>query len=372
MHIDKDYIIRVRRELLQVPEIGYELEKTLAIIRKELDTIGLPYTEAYGTSSIIATLNEGVGSKTIAIRADTDALPVQEETGLPFASTHPGKMHACGHDCHTAILLGTAKALKAMEKEIRCCVKFVFQACEEGPSGAKRICDDGFMEQVDMIIGLHIDPSKPAGMVLTNKTCCNAASRGFRIYLNGKSCHVARPQQGIDAIAMAARVYTDIQIMRARELDPFEPVIIGIGEIKGGFANNVVCDNVMLNGTIRTHKNEMDEYIYRRIIEISQNVARDTYKFNPALRNDHAVADGIIAAATKALGAEMVAEKPLSMGAEDFSYYALHKPAAMFNLGVMPADGTVVPLHNGKMIPNEDALENGAKVFIQFVLDNME
>ena len=152
------------------------------------------------------------------------------------------------------------------------------------------------------------------------------------------------------------------------------------GEIKGGFANNVVCDNVMLNGTIRTHKNEMDEYIYRRIIEISQNVARDmggtaeveTYKFNPALRNDHAVADGIIAAATKALGAEMVAEKPLSMGAEDFSYYALHKPAAMFNLGVMPADGTVVPLHNGKMIPNEDALENGAKVFIQFVLDNME
>lgn len=380
MQIDKDYIIKIRRELHQVPEVGYDLNKTLAIIRRELETIGLPYTEAYGTSSIIATLNEGVGNKTIAIRADTDALPVQEETGLPFASTHPGKMHACGHDCHTAILLGTARKLKELEKDIRCCVKFVFQACEEGPSGAKRICDDGFMEQVDMIIGLHIDPSKPAGMVLTNKTCSNACSRGFRIHLNGKSCHVARPQQGIDAIAMAARVYTDIQIMRARELDPFEPVVIGIGEIHGGHANNVVCDSVILNGTIRTHKNEMDELVYRRIIEIAQATARDmggtaeveTYKFNPALRNDHALADGIVAAATKILGPELVMEKPLTMGAEDFSYYTLHKPGAMFSLGVMPAEGPVAPLHNGKMLVNEDGLESGAKVFVQFVLDNME
>lgn len=380
MQVDKQYIIKVRRELHRVPEVGYDLDKTLAIIRRELEAIGLPYTEAYGQSSIIATLNEGVGNKTIAIRADTDALPVQEETGLEFASTHEGKMHACGHDCHTAILLGTAKKLKEMEKDIKCCVKFVFQACEEGPSGAKRICDDGFMEQVDMIIGLHIDPTKPAGMVLTNKTCCNACSRGFRIHLNGKSCHVARPHQGVDAIAMAARVYSDIQIMRARELDPFEPVVIGIGEVKGGHANNVVCDYVMLNGTVRTHRNEVDEYIYRRITEIAQNTARDmggtaeveTYKFNPALRNDHALADAIIAAGKEVLGEEFVQEKPLSMGAEDFSHYTLHKPGAMFNLGVKPVDAPVAPLHNGKMIVNEDGLESGAKLFVQFVLNNME
>ena len=380
MYIDKDYIIRVRRELHKVPEIGYDLPKTLAIIRKELEDIGLSYTEEFGTSSIIATLNEGVGNKTIAIRADTDALPVTEETGLEFASTHPGQMHACGHDCHTAMLLGTAKALKAMEKDIKCCVKFVFQASEEGPSGAKRICEDGFMDQVDMIIGCHIAPDQPAGTILTNKTCCNAGSHGFRIHLQGKSCHVARPQQGVDAIAMAARVYSDIQIMRARELDPFEPVVIGIGEIHGGNANNVVCDHVMMHGTIRTHRDEMDKLIYRRIEEISESVAKDmggsayveTSKYNPALRNDHYLADAIVEAGIKVAGAENVKEKPLSMGAEDFSHYTYYKPGAMFNLGVMPADGKYVPLHNGKMMVNEDALDVTPKLFVQFVLDQME
>lgn len=380
MKADINYIIQMRRELHKIPEIGYDLPKTLALIRRELDAMGLPYTEEYGKSSIIATLNEGVGSKTIAIRADTDALPVQEETDLPFASTHPGKMHACGHDCHTAMLLGTAKKLKEMEKDIKCCVKFVFQASEEGPSGAKRICEDGFMDQVDMIIGCHVAPDKPAGQILTNKTCCNAGSHGFRIYLNGKSCHVARPQQGVDAIAMAARVYTDIQIMRARELDPFEPVVIGIGEIHGGNANNVVCDQVMMHGTIRTHRDEMDKLIYRRIEEIAANTAKDlggtarveTSKYNPALRNDHHLADAIWEAGEKVVGTENVKEKPLSMGAEDFSHYTYYKPGAMFNLGVMPADGKHFPLHNGKMIVNEDVLDVAPNVFIQFVLDQME
>ena len=378
--IDKDYIINIRRQLHQIPEIGYDLPKTLALIRRELDAIGLPYTEEYGTSSIIATLNEGVGNKTIALRADTDALPVQEETGLEFASTHPGQMHACGHDCHTAMLLGAAKALKAMEKDIKCCVKFVFQASEEGPSGAKRICADGFMEQVDMIIGCHIVPDKPAGMILTNKTCCNAGSHGFRIHLQGKSCHVARPHQGVDAIAMAARVFSDIQIMRAREIDPFEPVVVGIGEIHGGNANNVVCDHVMMHGTIRTLSDEMDQKIFRRIEEICESVSKDmggsyyieTSKYNPALRNDHTLADWIVEAATKTIGAENVMEKPLSMGAEDFSHYTYHKPGAMFNLGVMPADGNAIPLHNGKMMVNEDALDVTPKVFVQFILDHME
>ena len=128
MHIDKDYIIRVRRELHKVPEIGFDLPKSLAILRRELDAIGIPYTEDIGKSCIIATLNEGVGNKTIAIRADYDALPIQEETGLCYASAHPGQMHACGHDAHAAMLLGTVKALKAMEKDIKCCVKFIFQS----------------------------------------------------------------------------------------------------------------------------------------------------------------------------------------------------------------------------------------------------
>lgn len=379
MNADKQYIIRIRRELHQIPEIGFDLPKTLSVVRRELDAIGLPYTEAFGTSSIVATLNAGVGSKTIAIRADMDALPIQEETGLPFASTHPGKMHACGHDCHTAMLLGTVKKLKEMEKDINCCVKFIFQAAEEGPGGAKGICDDGLMDQVDMVIGCHIYPDKPAGKISLNKTCQSAGSHGFRIYLNGKSCHVAKPHQGVDAIAMAVRVYSDIQIMRARELNPFDPVIIGIGEIHGGHANNVICDQVMMHGTIRTHRNDLDTHIYNRIEQIAQSVAADmggsatveTAKFYPVLINDPNISDAVIQAAESVVGKDNVYEMPPTMGAEDFAYYTLYKPSAMFALGAMPADGSYTPLHNGKMRINEDVLDIAPNVFIRFILDQM-
>lgn len=379
MKADKQYIIKMRRQLHQIPEIGFDLPKTLAVVRRELDTIGLPYTESFGKSCIIATLNEGVGNKTIAIRADMDALPVQEETGLPFASQHPGKMHACGHDCHTAMLLGTAKKLKEMEKDIKCCVKFIFQSAEEGPGGAKTICDDGFMDQVDMVIGCHIYPDQTAGTICLNKICQGAASHGFRIYLNGKSSHVAKPHQGVDAIAMAMRVYSDIQIMRARELNPFDPVVIGIGEIHGGHTNNVICDQVMMHGTIRTHSNALDEHIYMRIEQIAESVAKDmggsaiveTTKFYPVLINDPDISDAIIHAAEAIVSKDMVREKPLTMGADDFAYYTLYKPSAKFGLGVMPADGSFAPLHNGKMTINEEVLDVAPNVFIQFILDQM-
>lgn len=379
MKADKEYIIRLRRELHQIPEVGFDLPKTLAVVRRELEAIGIPYTEKYGKSSIVATLNEGVGSKTIAIRADMDALPIQEETGLPFASTHPGKMHACGHDCHTAMLLGTAKKLKEMEKDIACCVKFVFQSAEEGPGGAKLICDDGLMDTVDMMIGGHVYPDKPTGTISLNKVCQSAGSHGFRIHLYGKSCHVAKPHMGVDAIAMAMRVYSDIQVMRARELNPFDPVIVGIGEIHGGFANNVVCDHVMMHGTIRTHRNDLDTQIYHRIEQIAQSVAQDmggsavveTAKYYPVLINDADVSDAILQAAEQIVGKDKIYEMPLTMGAEDFSYYTLYKPSAMFCLGAMPADGNYAPLHNGKMTVNEDVLDIAPNVFIQFVLNNM-
>jgi len=380
MQIDKEYIIRIRRELHKVPEVAFDLPKTLAIVRAELDAMGIPYTEEFGTSSIVATLNEGVGKKVIALRADMDALPVQEETGLPFASTHPGQMHACGHDCHTAMLLGAVKALKAMEKDIKCCVKFVFQACEEGTSGAKRICDDGFMDQVDEIIGCHVMPDKPSGTVLISKACANASSHVFDIHLNGKSCHVARPHQGVDAIAMAARVYTDIQIMRAREIDPFQPVVIGIGQIHGGNACNVVCDSVTLRGTVRALSPEMDAFVFRRLQSICENTARDmggtavldAPDFTPCVINEPRVRDALNAAAEKVVGADKVLERPESMGGEDFAFYLQHKPGAMFSLGVAPEGRPIVPLHNGKMIVDENALDIAAKVFVQFVLDQME
>lgn len=375
INIDKEYIIRVRRELHKVPELTFDLPKTLAIVRKELDALGIPYTEEMGESSIVATLNEGVGTKTIGLRADMDALPIQEETGLEFSSTHPGKMHACGHDCHTAMLLGTAKALKKMEKDVPCCVKFVFQASEEGPSGAKKLCESGLMKDIDMMIGCHVVPGYKPGTIHLNRTCANACSHGVRIHLHGKSTHSSTPQYGVDAIAMAVKVYNDIQVMRAREMDPFEPVIINIGEFHSGHANNIVSDYAMMSLTIRSLKVEVDTKIFNRIVKIAESAAEmmggtaeiETYKFSPPLINDLGVADGITEAAKKVVGE--VIDKPLSMGAEDFAYYTLEKPAAMFNLGVTPYDGITASLHNGKMLVNEDVLDVTPKVFIQFVLD---
>jgi len=382
MNIDLNYVIKLRRELHRFPEVGLDLDKTLVIIRRELDAMEIPYTEEFGKASIVATINPNCKGKVIGLRADTDALPVTEETGLPFASEHPGKMHACGHDCHTAMLLGAGKALKEMEKDLKCSVKLVFQAAEEGPGGAKLMCDDGLMDGIDMIIGCHISPAHKARTVWLNKTCMNASSHGFKIYLNGKSSHAARPHLGVDAIAMAARIYTDLQIMRAREINPFDPVILGIGEIHGGKANNVVCDNVMMHGTIRALTPEMDEYLFRRVNEISQCVAKDmggscqveTTKYYPCLCNDHGVADKIVAAAQKYLPEGSILERDKSMGAEDFAYYSLYKPAAMFTLGCNPnADNSpAAPLHNGKMMVDENSLDIAPAIFVQFVLDNME
>lgn len=379
MRIDKDYIIRIRRELHQVPEIGFELPKTLAIIRRELEAIGLPYTESFGTSSIVATLNEGKGSKTIALRADTDALPVQEQTDLPFASTIPGQMHACGHDCHTAMLLGTAKALKEIEGEVDCCVKFLFQSCEEGTAGAKLVCDDGFMDDVDQIIACHITADQPAGIVTIGQDCVNASSHSFRIHLKGKAAHVARPHMGVDAIAMAARIYSDIQIMRAREIDPFQPLVIGIGEIHGGYANNVICDEVMMHGTVRALSDETDAKVFRRMEQIVESVSRDmggsgwieSYNYTPCVINDPGVRDSLRAASAQVVGSCQVVERPGSMGAEDFSFYIQHKPGAMFNIGVAPDPNNIIPLHSGKLVIDEDALDIAPKIFVQFIFDNM-
>lgn len=380
MYIDKDYIVRIRRELHQVPEIGFDLPKSIAIIKRELDAIGIPYTEEIGKSCIIATLNEGVGNKTIAIRADFDALPIQEETGLPYASTHPGKMHACGHDCHAAMLLGTAKALKGMEKDIKCCVKFIFQSAEEILGGAKSICETGFMDQVDEIIACHIKADDSTGTLAISRSCNSACSRGIMLHLYGKSSHVARPHQGVDAIAMAVRVYSDIQLMRARELNPIERLVIGVGAIHGGETNNIVCDHVTMNISVRTQSTELDAHIYKRITQIAEGVAADmggsakleTYKYSPALHNDPQVADAVEAAAVKIVGAENLIPKEDSMGGEDFAYYLQHKPGTIFYIGVLAPDKPYCPAHNGKLLIDEDALDIAPKVFIQYILDQME
>lgn len=374
---DKEYIIKVRRELHQVPEVGFDLPKTLAIIRRELEALGIEYTEKYGRSSIVGYIARGRG-KVIALRADIDALPVREETGLPFASTHDGKMHACGHDTHAAMLLGTAKMLKEIESDLPCEVRLFFQAAEEfPPGGAKLMTEDGVMDGVDAIIGAHIDPDIPLGKIALNYSCMSASSHGFYLDFIGKSCHVSTPERGIDAIAMAATAYVDIQVMRARELNPKEPVVLGIGEFHGGTTNNIVCDRVHMHGTIRTVNNETDDYIFRRIGEIAEAVSHGmggsyeltTNKHYPSIKNDPEIARAVVDAARRTLGEDNVIDnKEYMMGGEDFAFYLKEGRGAFFHIGTNSGKISHAPWHNPKFTIDEDALTVGPAVMLEFVL----
>lgn len=376
---NKDYIVNARRALHRIPELGFELEKTLSFVREELNKMNIPFTEKSGKSSIVATINPDAKGKVIAIRADMDALPIQEKTGLPFSSEHPGKMHACGHDCHTAMLLGTAKMLNEIKDQLTCKVKLIFQAAEEKGGGAALLCKDGVMKDVDYIIGCHVNAGADTGRVLVSRGVSNASSRSVELILKGKAAHVSTPHSGIDAIAMACRIFNDIQIMRAREFNPMKSLVIGFGEIHGGTARNIICDEVIMRGTIRALDAESDAFASRRIEEIAASVCKDmrgSYQINceqfyPVLNNDPDVADKLIRIIQSKLGESAFSEKKVSMGAEDFAWYLLEKPGAIISLGVHKPGTDVVPLHNEKFIPDEDALTIAPEIFTQFILENM-
>ena len=377
-HIEPDlqYIIRIRRELHQHPEIGFDLPVTLSIVKRELDALGIPYTDRYGKSSLVATLARGRG-KVVALRADMDALPITEELDLPFKSQNEGQMHACGHDTHVAMLLGTAKMLKEVEDELPCEVRLFFQAAEEyAPGGAKLMCEDGCMDEVDCIIGAHIAPSRPIGTIGLNYGCIYASSHGFYIDFYGKSCHVATPHQGVDAIAMGCRAFMDMQMMRARECNPKDPIVLGIGEFHGGSANNIVCDHVRLHGTIRTISNRAHDHIWGRVNEIATRTAEDmgghaeviTSKHYPAVVNNPELAKMIADIGREVLGEDCVDDKmPNCMGGEDFAFYLLHKPGVFFDIGAKTDKHPTAPAHNGRFYVDEDSLTTGPRIMFEFV-----
>ena len=252
--VDQEYIINLRREIHEYPELGFDLPKTLAVIRRELDALQIPYTQQYGRSSIVGFLNPGCKDYTIGIRADMDALPLTEKTGLPYTSKHPGIMHACGHDAHTAMLLGTAKALKSVENQLTCRVLLVFQACEEGSlSGAREMVRDGLMDEIDVIIGVHIENWLEHGTVGVGEGACMAASHPVRIEFFGKTAHATLPQSGVNALAMAVQTYNSIQTFLATQMDPFAKYVCCVGQLTAGSTDNVIPDYSEMKISLRTY-----------------------------------------------------------------------------------------------------------------------
>ena len=379
--VDKEYIIKLRHEIHEYPELEFDLPKTLAVVRRELDALQIPYTEAYGKSSIVGYLNPQCKDFTIGIRADMDALPLTEKTDLPYASKRPGIMHACGHDAHTAMLLGTAKALKSVEKNLACRVLLVFQACEEGAlSGAREMVADGLMDKIDVIIGVHIENWLEHGTVGVGEGACMAASHPVRIEFFGKTAHATLPQSGINALAMAVNTYNGIQTMLATTIDPFAKYVCCVGQLTAGSTNNVIPDYAEMKISLRTYDTVLEKQIVDSIRAIAENAAAvqggtvtitEEAKALPVINNP-IVRQAILDSAAKILGAENVVPMPIKMSSEDFSFYVDKKPGALIRLGTRNAEkGCVTLPHNNDFMLDEDALDVGSKVCVQFVLDHM-
>ena len=380
MTVSNDYIKEIMHELHRVPELGFDLPKTLAIVKRELDEIGISYTDQYGKSSLVAELNPQKKDFTIAIRADMDALAITETSGVPYASEIPGHMHACGHDAHTAILLGTAKALYEMREKITCRVRFIFQPSEECPvSGAKMMVKNGVMEGVDVVLGLHVGECK-AGEIGICVGPHMAASLPFTLEFFGKTTHAALPQNGKDALAAAVKAYTAIKIMSASELSPFESFVCAIGKLQSGTSQNILPDHSEMAGTIRTFDPKTEAFLIGRIEQIAKGISEEmgvTYKLTTdpktgVVVNDARIAALVRAAAEKVVGKERVVPMPKRLTSEDFAFYSEKAPSMFFRLGFYNEEkGCTKTAHNSDFKIDDEVLHLGAQTFIRFVLDNM-
>ena len=381
MYADKEYIIAIRRELHRNPEIGFDLDDTVALVKRELESLGVECTEKYARSSVVATIGRADAPLTIGIRADMDALPITEKSGLPFSSEREGAMHACGHDAHTAMLLGTAKALKAMENDLACKVMLIFQPSEEGiVSGACELVAGGLMDDVDVIIGLHVENWLESGTVGVCSGASMASSRSFRVDFYGKSAHATLPHSGADALAALVRCYSDLQCTVARLINPFSKYVLSIGRIDGGTTQNVIADKAYMLGTLRTFDMSVDALITEKLEEIASASASafgcraevTTSLKATVLYNDPALSEAVLSSARRIVGEEGIVRMPEKLSSEDFSQYLSKKPGVFFRLGTRnEAKGITSLPHNSDFMIDEDALPIGTDTCVQFVLDNM-
>ncbi len=377
----ESYVIEARRTLHMYPEIGFDLDRTLAFLRGELDKMGVEHTEKYGKSSIVATINPEKTNFTIGIRADIDALPITEENDIPFKSKIDGQMHACGHDAHTAVALDACRRLNEMREDLNCRVKILFQSAEEyPPSGAKLMAADGVMDDIDCIIALHVDSSYNAGEIGLDPGPQNATSDGFYLNFYGRTAHVAQQERGVDAIMMAVKAYTEIEFMVAKEMKARDAIIFNVGAINGGITNNIICDKCSMYCTLRTLNDDNADYILSKIKRIIAAVAETSggsaefveSKHYPIVHNNKRMTELVGCSAEKIVGKQKILPHIQTMGGEDFSYFANQKPGCMFRLGIKNEEkGYTVSVHNGRFMIDESALAIGSDIFVQFVLDNM-
>ena len=373
----KDILIQWRRDFHQYPELGFEEHRTSSIIAETLISFGMSPKTGVGKTGVTADLNFGEGP-TIALRADMDALPMQETSGLSFSSKHDGVMHACGHDGHMAMLLGAAKILSQMDKELTGTIRFIFQPAEEGEGGARYMIEDGCLEGVDEIYGIHVWNYQPVGEVGTKEGPILAAADLFDIIIKGVGGHGATPQGTVDAVIVAAHLIQALQTIVSRNTNPLESTVITIGEINGGHNFNIIADKVRLAGTTRAYTKENRSMIQRRMQEIIDGIAKSfgaeiTFNYTdgyPPTINHAGPVKKVLQAAGKVVGPG-AGEPYLSMGGEDFSYYLQKVPGCFFFVGSAP-DGQrqfTTPHHCSHFNMDESALSVGTSVYLHLVED---
>ena len=372
-------LIEIRRTLHQHPELSFQEHKTAEFIAGILAGLGLQPRTGVGKTGVVADM--GAGSPVVALRADMDALPIQEENDVPYASQNAGVMHACGHDVHMTALMGAAMLLK--ESELRGTVRLIFQPCEEGQdaegkSGAMRMTDEGVMDSVDAIFGIHVDDETYSGTVDICPGPIMAAADAFRITVKGQGGHGAYPHKGVDSIMLAAEVITALHQIVSRRISPLESGVISVGSIHGGTKANIIPDQVELKGTIRSFKPEVRATLFREV-ERACGVAR-------ALGGDCelSIMDGFPATVNhpeltlwaqkvgRAMLGDRVTSEQVEMGAEDFSIFAQKAPGCYLRLGIRKEGQPIRAIHTSRFDAEEDSLAVGAALFAALALGYLE
>lgn len=379
----QNQIVKWRRDLHSMPEIGLELKHTTKYICEVLEDLGIKYTKIAQNSGIVALIRGNNNEKVIALRADMDAVNIKEKTGLSYASTN-SNMHACGHDAHIAMLLGAAKILNEVRDSLKCSVKLIFQPDEEGSKGARLMIENGVLEnpKVNAILGTHIGQlSKEieCGHVGVRIGELMASNDKFKITINGKECHGAMPDTGIDSILIASHIVLGLQSIISRELNPINPTVITVGKFISGNQYNVVSGSAEIEGTVRAYNSEDRNFVLKRIGEISKLISESmrascNYQVvlgSPVVKNDKEFTLKFVKSAEKIIGKNKIKfiQNPVMAG-EDIGCYLNKVPGTFFFLGGFNKDkGITYPHHNSKFDIDEDVLWIGSALLAQSALD---
>ena len=371
----KDEIYAIRRYFHRYPELSFKEFNTAETISEHLDKLGISHKKGVGKTGVVGEITFGPGP-TIALRADMDALPIQEENNLDYKSLNDGVMHACGHDGHMAILLGAANALSKNSKLKKGTVRFIFQPAEEGLGGARYMIEDGCLDKVDEIYGLHLWNYQLYGEVGIKDGPVMASADLFDIEVSGKGGHGATPQGTIDAIVVASNLVTMLQTIVSRNTNPLESTVLSIGKIKGGHNFNIISDKVHMSGTTRAYTEENRTMIKQRMKEVIEGVSKSfgadiklNYKDGyPPTVNHSSQVEKVLEAASSVV-ANGAKNPYLSMGGEDFSYYLQNKPGCFFFVGSAPNENEILstPHHCSHFNIDERALLVGASVYVNLI-----